>query len=1445
MGAGSGTPGLDPGRVAQLRIERTSGDSRGSGYRLSDTAVLTAAHVVADARAVQVVFNPDLPDEWSCPAAVEVLDQAGDVAVLTIDVPRSDPSVEPAQFGQVGRRSAVLPCRAVGFPRFKLRTGTATSEAIPPYRDAHQVDGTISSLSNWREGTLEITVPVPPDPDPEHSPWEGMSGAPVWCGDLIVGVISRHHRSDGLGRLAAVRTDRWYEQLGADRLARLHDLAGLAASVDQLVDVIPREPAELVAAAYREQIEDIAPLYLEDREEERAELTAFCAGDDFYAWWQAGPWAGKTALTSWFALHPPVGVNVVSFFITRRLAGQADSSAFTEALVEQLAVAAGEPDVPSGSPAGRDGQRRRLLKKVAAQLSAAGRRLLLLVDGLDEDEGVPPAGPSSIAALLPRRPIEGLRVGVTSRPHPGLPHDVPPDHPLRQFRTDHPLPSHRPHELAPSPLGEELKVLAKTELIDHLHGADQLAKDIIGYIAAAGGGLTLTELGELAPASYLDLQTRISGVFGRTLGTRTASDVPPGSEAVYLFAHETLREIADEQLGYDVHRYESRIHQWADSYRQQGWPDRTPRYLGRPYTRLLTRTRDLSRLIQVVTDPRRHERMLATTGTDTAALAEIPATQQLLLEASDPDLHALGMVAVERYRLSQRSAAIPPSLPALWVRLGRPDHGQSLALSITDPNKRVEALIGMAKAWAAAGQVERAQQVTVDAEQVAHSMTYLYRKEEALARLVEALVAAGQEERAEQVARSITDPRRQGEALTRVAEALVAAGQLEQAEQVARTMTDPYPQGQALARLAEALVAAGQLEQAEQVARSIIELNPQGQALARLAEALVAAGQLERAEQVAYSITDRDRQPLALALVAHALAEAGQKERAERAAVNAEQVARSISIPAAHGAWMLALAAGALAAAGQEERAAHVARSINYPDMQVLALTRMAEAFAAVGQEERAEQAAVNAEQVARSISDPDGEATALARVARMLVVAGQQERAEQVAYSITDRDRQAEVLTGVVEAWLATGQQERAERVARGITDLNRQAEALVEVAEAFEAAGQRKRAEQVAVDAERVARSIGDPHLQVKALALVAEALAAAGQHEQAKQVAVNAERVARSITDLSQVTALLRVAEALAVAGQLERAEQVVRSIIDRRRRGEVLPGVAEPLARVAEALAAAGQQERAEQVALDAEQVARIISDRDDEARALARVARMLVVAGQQERAEQVARSITDPYGQTRALAQVAEALAAAGQQERAGQVALDAEQVARSIDSYQRPYALARAAEALAAAGQQGRAGQVAVDAEQVARSITDPYPQAEALARVAGALAAAGQQGRAGQVALDAEQVARSNESYRQPDALTLARVAEALVAVGQRERAEQLARSISPYWQASLLVGLAGTLAREDVNSARARSRTIVAEILATDLWYHAMPVLASLDLEATTSIGTAIVNI
>ncbi len=49
----------DRARVAQVRVEHDRGDRRGSGYRVSDIVVLTAAHVVEGASSVEVVFNAE------------------------------------------------------------------------------------------------------------------------------------------------------------------------------------------------------------------------------------------------------------------------------------------------------------------------------------------------------------------------------------------------------------------------------------------------------------------------------------------------------------------------------------------------------------------------------------------------------------------------------------------------------------------------------------------------------------------------------------------------------------------------------------------------------------------------------------------------------------------------------------------------------------------------------------------------------------------------------------------------------------------------------------------------------------------------------------------------------------------------------------------------------------------------------------------------------------------------------------------------------------------------------------------------------------------------------------------------------------------------------------------------------------------------------------------
>ena len=325
-GSGVETTGIDPDRVAEVIVTPSDPgpERRGSGYRVSPTSVLTAAHVVDGAARVRVRFNADRPGEWVADTTVAWADPGLDAAVLELPPPAGGGAVEPVGFGRVGERDAVIPASAMGFPRFKLRQDQGGPSV---YRDSAHAVGTVAVLANRRQGTLEVMVDPPErDPDPARSPWEGMSGAALWSGGRVVGLVAEHHRSDGLGRLAATRVDAWYERLGAERLDRLRDLLALPARRYELADVVPAPASELLQASYLAQVRDLAPERLLEREAELEELVQFCAGEERYRWLHGPPWAGKSALAAWFVLHPPAGVTVVSFFVTRRLAGQTDST---------------------------------------------------------------------------------------------------------------------------------------------------------------------------------------------------------------------------------------------------------------------------------------------------------------------------------------------------------------------------------------------------------------------------------------------------------------------------------------------------------------------------------------------------------------------------------------------------------------------------------------------------------------------------------------------------------------------------------------------------------------------------------------------------------------------------------------------------------------------------------------------------------------------------------------------------------------------------------------------------------------------------------------------------------------------------------------------------------------------------------------------------------------
>ncbi|MGW2824950.1 FxSxx-COOH system tetratricopeptide repeat protein [Streptomyces sp. NPDC001443] len=237
---------LDPARAVQVvTLHPGRGGRRGSGYRVTRDLVLTAEHVVRGAPAVMVRSVPRVGTTQDVDAELVWSNEAADIAVLRLaGPPRADDHVPdtdasgfaPVRYGRI-QEEGVVECDALGFPLFKMRSSRhpGPDGSVPRFRESHHARGEASTLSNRREGKLEFTLKSPPhDADPAHSPWEGMSGAAVWSGGRLVGIVVEHHQAEGSSVLTAGLVERWYAELDREELGRLQDLIGL-----------PRQPREL------------------------------------------------------------------------------------------------------------------------------------------------------------------------------------------------------------------------------------------------------------------------------------------------------------------------------------------------------------------------------------------------------------------------------------------------------------------------------------------------------------------------------------------------------------------------------------------------------------------------------------------------------------------------------------------------------------------------------------------------------------------------------------------------------------------------------------------------------------------------------------------------------------------------------------------------------------------------------------------------------------------------------------------------------------------------------------------------------------------------------------------------------------------------------------------------------------------------------------------------
>ncbi|MGV9451609.1 hypothetical protein [Streptomyces sp. NPDC003635] len=654
------------GRCAEVLVEQDTGTGYGSGLRLATSLVVTAGHVVEGGGPVRVRLSGGAPDEIVVTGRTVWRGARLDVALveLTEDVPLG--VVAPMAVGVVpDEAGGRLPFTAIGFPRHQSWTGPDAAT----WRDSDQIDGVIPLGSSVKRGRLLLHRA-----DGRRlaaGDWTGFSGAGVVCAGTAVGVVVESAHSGALEavRLAAV-IGAYEPRAGAERepepsaRAACELLASHGVMAQPLRGQARRRPA--YEAMLRQYAARCAVLTGRDRELDG--LWAFANGPEPYLMITAGPWAGKTSLVTHFATRAHPGLDVVSFVISRR-DGQMRVQQFHRAVCDQLAALLGE--FPPAEP-----DTAAFLSLWGRAMRIPGRSLLLLVDGLDENDHRE-LGEPSIAAQLPTALGPAAHVLVTSR-HADVPLDVDGSHPLRTCRRQ---------VLTPFPAATSLLLRARQEL-DHVLN-EPVPRTVLTTMTVAGGALSGRDIASIVDGSALAIRRTLERGLSRVVEPR------PGTPTRYTLAHDTLAVAVQEDLEPEEYTHaRTAIDGWALGFAAADWPDDTPEYLTDAYPTLLL-AEGAGRTLAALASPARRALLRRRTHGELAALSELSNAARLLEAAPDGDLTLLTRVSLLRKRVEDDNFALPAGYPLLLVRLGRAEEGVQLARTLQNTYLRADALLAI------------------------------------------------------------------------------------------------------------------------------------------------------------------------------------------------------------------------------------------------------------------------------------------------------------------------------------------------------------------------------------------------------------------------------------------------------------------------------------------------------------------------------------------------------------------------------------------------------------------------------------------------------------------------------------------------------------------------------------------------------------------------------
>ena len=426
--------------------------------------------------------------------------------------------------------------------------------------------------------------------------------------------------------------------------------------------------------------------------------------------------------------------------------------------------------------------------------------------------------------------------------------------------------------------------------------------------------------------------------------------------------------------------------------------------------------------------------------------------------------------------------------------------------------------------------------------------------------------------------------------------ALTALGKAEESLAWVRLIRNPHKKKMAIEAVASSLDTGNVtlLDQLWRYAANIEEFAPRADALTAVAQAF-APSNPNRAVEVALEIDRPRERAKALAAVAQALAPSNPNRAVE--------VALEIDRPRERA---KALAAVAQAfAPSNPNRAVEVALEIDRPRERVVALAAVAQALASSNLDRAAEVADLALE-IAWEIEGLEERANALATLAQALApsnpnrAAEVADRAVEVAQEIDEPWWRANVLANIVTI-LAPNNPDRAAEIALEIDGPRERAKALTAVAQAF-APSNPNRAVEIALE-------IDGPRERAKALAVVVQALAPSNPNR-AAEVADQAVGVAQEIEEpWWRADVLATLAKAFASSNP-NRAAEVADRAVEAAQEIEELEERADVLATIAQALASSNP-DRAVEIADYAVKVVREIIELEKRVKVFTFITKTLV------------------------------------------------------------------------------------------------------------------------------------------------------------------------------------------------------------------------------------------